>query len=265
MKEPDFTRLREWFAAYCRPFYSGVIEDDRNIALKEEHTDRVCANMAAIVADLDLDESDRLLAKSIALLHDAGRFEQYRRFRTFRDRDSVNHAALGVQVIADAGALDFLPETDRRLILKAIGLHNVFALPADLDGRLTLFVRLIRDADKLDIWRVFVDYFAQPEAERASAAALGFSDLPSCAPAILGALLGGRMANLAEVVTLNDFKLLQLSWVYDLNFPAAFRLASEHGHLHQLALLLPQEEEVQRAVAAVTAWVCERARGVAAA
>lgn len=265
MRETDFARLREWFATYCRPFYSGVAEDDRNIALKEEHTDRVCANMAAIVADLDLGEADRHLAECIALLHDVGRFEQYRRFKTFRDRDSVNHAAFGARILVDTGVLEFLSEADRRLILKAITLHNVFALPADLDGRLALFTRLIRDADKLDIWRVFVGYFAQPEGERASAAALGFPDLPCCSPAILDALLVGRMVNLADVATLNDFKLLQLSWVYDLNFPAAFRLAYERDYLRQLAALLPQEEGVERAVAAVTAFLCGRVREVEAA
>lgn len=255
MRESDFERLREWFSAYCRQFYSSVAEDDRNIALKEEHTSRVCANMEVITRSLGLDEEDRLLAACVALLHDVGRFEQYRRFRTFRDRDSVNHAAFGAQLLADAGALSFLPAGERRLIGRAVTLHNVFALPAGLDERLTLLVRLIRDADKLDIWRVFVEFFALPEEERASAAGLGFPDLPTCSPAVLDALREGRMVDLSLVATLNDFKLLQLSWVYDLNFPATCLLACERGYLRQLAANLPQDEVVERAVAAALAFM----------
>jgi hypothetical protein len=260
MKAADFARLQEWFATYCQPFYSGIAADDRNIALKEEHTSRVCANMEVMAHSLGLDDNDRYLAASVALFHDVGRFEQYRRYRTFKDSDSVNHAAFGAQVLADTGALRALPGDERRLIGQAVTLHNVFNLPAALDERLALFVRLIRDADKLDIWRVFIEYYAQSEEERASAVTLGFPDLPSSSSAILAAVSGGRMANLSQVVTLNDFKLLQLSWVYDLNFPVSFALAHERGYLRQLAANLPQDEGVRQAVATAAAFLHRRLR-----
>ena len=110
---------------------------------------------------------------------------------------------------------------------------------------------LIRDADKLDIWRVFVDYFRLPEAERPSAAALGFPDLPDCTPDVLATLQSRTMVNLDQLRTLNDFKLLQLSWVFDLNWPAASALALEQGHLNALAGLLPDIPKVRESVAMV--------------
>ena len=39
------------------------------------------------------------IAEAVALLHDVGRFEQYKRYGTFNDRKSVNHAALGVEIM----------------------------------------------------------------------------------------------------------------------------------------------------------------------
>src|SRR6185369_17630796 len=101
--------------------------------------------------------------------------------------------------------------------------------------------RLIRDADKLDIWRVFIDYYGLPEEERASAVGLGFPDLPQCSPEVLKCLRQREIVQLAAVQTLNDFKLLQLSWVFDLNFPESFRLVRERGCIDALAAVLPTD------------------------
>ena len=40
------------------------------------------------------------------------------------------------------------------------------------------FLQLIRDADKLDIWRIFSEYYESSKHDRASAAGLGLPDLP---------------------------------------------------------------------------------------
>ncbi len=50
-----------------------------------------------------------LLAETAGLLHDAGRFEQYERYRTFRDGESEHHGRLAVQVIRTHGLLQDIP------------------------------------------------------------------------------------------------------------------------------------------------------------
>jgi hypothetical protein len=187
----------------------------------------------------------------VALFHDLGRFEQYRRFGTFRDADSVNHAHLGVRVLTEEGLLRDADPADRTVILRAIALHNRFTLPERLDRRSSLLARLIRDADKLDIWRVFVEFYSLPEGERASAVGLGFPDEPYCTDEVVHRVLNGGMVRLDMLRTLNDFKLLQISWVYDLNVPESFRIAAERDLVGQLAATLPPGERVYRAVAAV--------------
>jgi hypothetical protein len=46
---------------------------------------------------------------AVALLHDVGRFPQYRRWRTFRDSESDNHARLSLEVIRHEAVLEHLP------------------------------------------------------------------------------------------------------------------------------------------------------------
>jgi putative nucleotidyltransferase with HDIG domain len=251
--------LQEWFAAYCRGFYTGNMADNRNIDLKEKHTLHVCENMNCLTKGLALDSSDRATAQMIALFHDLGRFEQYRRYSTFRDDISINHAALGVKILKDENVLKMVHEEERWTICLAVSLHNVFRVPDSIKGRDLHFTQLIRDADKLDIWRIFAEYYGVPEGERASAVGLGFPDLPGCSPDVLSSLQQREMVNLSLLKTLNDFKLLQLSWVFDLNFPASFRLLLERGYIDGLSATLPKESAVENAVRGVREFVALKA------
>ena len=227
--------LKERFSEYCRSFYCENEQDQRNIILKEEHTFRVCSNMSALCDSLDLGNGDRALAEAVALLHDIGRFPQYRDYGTFKDSESINHGGLGATILRDSAILDGITAEDRTLIIRSVALHNAYRLPRDLEPRLADFVRLIRDADKLDIWQVFLDYYAMPEGERASAVGLGFPDTPGCSSTVLSTLASGAMVDLATVTSLNDFKLLQLSWIYDLNYPTARHMTLERNYIEAIA------------------------------
>jgi len=252
----DLIRLHDWFTAFCASYTRSAGDDDRrNYLLKEEHTSKVREAAVTIAVDLDCVGADLLLAETIGLLHDVGRFPQYREFRTFKDADSVNHAARSVRVMVEEKLLADLPEAERRLIIKSVALHNVYRIPEHLDGRESFFLRLIRDADKLDIWRVFLEYYDLPEDERASAVGLGFSDHPDCSPEILDAITAGEMINLVNVKTLNDFKLLQLSWIFDLNFAPTRRMFRERGYLEAFATVLPTDVAVRNALSVLESYL----------
>jgi hypothetical protein len=94
VKKDDLILLKKWFSDYCSSFYSPDIEDQKNISLKEHHTERVCENIVEISKRLSLDGHSTMLAEAIALFHDIGRFPQYARYKTFRDSVSVNHGLL---------------------------------------------------------------------------------------------------------------------------------------------------------------------------
>jgi HD superfamily phosphohydrolase YqeK len=251
MDRKDLDSLRHWFDGFCSSFHLNDPEEQRNIVLKEHHTFRVCANIRRIARAESLDDQSTALAETVGLFHDLGRFPQYHRYRTFRDSDSVNHAALGADLLVHGMVLDKLSRDDQDTVFSAVRFHNAFVIPDHLSGESSLYLKLIRDADKLDIWRVFLDYYGLPEEERASAVSLGFPDLPECSPDVLDELCRGEMVNLASVRTLNDFKLLQISWIYDLNFTESFRMFQERDYLENLALALPSGPGIQSALDSV--------------
>ena len=139
--------------------------DDAKVALKVEHTFRVAGLCDVISDSLGMTGYDKDLAWLLGMLHDIGRFEQVRRYHTFRDALSVNHAELSADILFREGLIknfikveDDPAESDDYLLTeKAIRLHNVFQLPDDLTERELRFATILRDADKLDILRVNVE------------------------------------------------------------------------------------------------------------
>lgn len=258
MNKDDVQQLKIWFANYCRKFISDNPEDQRNITLKEEHTHNVCANILRIAGDEGVSEDLLALAEVIALFHDVGRFRQYQQYKTFKDSESINHAALGAQVLRESGVLNPFPQREQDIIIQSVRFHNVFTLPEKLSEEYHYYLHLIRDADKLDIWRVFIEFYGLPEEERASAVGLGFPDIPECSPDVLAFLNKGEMINLSLLKTLNDFKLLQLSWVYDLNFTSSFEMIAERDYIGRLAATLPEDDRAGRAVNVVREFVERR-------
>lgn len=250
--------LKEWFGRFVAGYLDLDPEAVRNIRLKELHTAKVLEAMELLTAGESMSPAESRLACAIALLHDVGRFPQYRRWRTFRDSESDNHARLGIEVIRAERLLEPLPAAERLLIEEAVRFHNLLQLPPRLRSCDPRFARLIRDADKLDIWRVFVEYFQQPEQERASAAGLGFPDLPEVTPACVESLASGRIVRLSDCRFLNDFRLLQLSWVYDLNFTTSYRLLAQRNYLPVLAAGIPDAPGVGQAVAAARDYLRHR-------
>lgn len=257
----DVTRLREWFHDYCSSFAAADPADQRNFALKEDHSVRVCENIVHIARDEGLAATEQAIAETVALFHDVGRFPQYQRYRTFKDSESINHAALGAAVLLREKTLHALPPLVRRLIVRAVALHNVFAVPPGLDADLLQYVRLIRDADKLDIWRIFLEYYSLPPDERPSAVALGLPDQPAWSPRALETLQQQRMVRLAMLTTLTDFKLLQLSWIFDLNYASSFAIIAERQYVRRMAETLPSDPVISAAIDEVERYVRLRLKG----
>lgn len=261
MTRDDVIFFKKWFTDYCRSFYSSNSEDQRNIQLKEEHTFNVCENIIEIGKELSLGEKEMMLAETIAIFHDIGRFPQYAEYRTFLDSASVNHGLLGAQTLIEEKTLGNLPEDEQELILQSVRFHNVFSMPKIKRKDILFFLKLIRDADKLDVWRVCLEFYELPEGERASAVGHGFLDTDDYSEDVLSSIFKEKMASLARVKTLNDFKIMQLSWVYDLNFKPSFRMLSERGYIERITLKLPKSEEIDRASAYVKDYVHMKLKG----
>ena len=150
---------------------------DPKIRLKTAHTCRVAALCERIAVEVGVGDPD--LAWLCGMLHDIGRFEQVARYGTFIDAESVDHAALGADLLFREGlskrfALEELPESARSLLETAIRGHNAFSVDPGLPRETAAYCHILRDADKIDIFRANCEtplediYNVSTEALRAS-------------------------------------------------------------------------------------------------
>ena len=194
------------------------------------------------------------MAEASALMHDIGRFEQYEKYGTFADYRSENHAALGVKVIKENRILDGLDPAKAGIITRIIGYHNRFSLPVEEEERCLFFLKLLRDADKADIWRVVTDYYQNAGNKRNQTIELDLPDIDRISDPVYNALMKGELAQMSDLNTLNDFKLLQIGWIYDVNFQRTFQIVKKNRYLEKIRDALPKKsarvsEIYKRAVA----------------
>lgn len=124
------------------------------VLLKINHTYRVMECAKNIAISLDLEQEDIDLAALIGLLHDIGRFEQLRRFNSYLDSQTIDHANLAVEILFNDDLIDsFIDDNSLKEIIKtAIYNHNKYAIEDNLNERTLMHCKIIRDADKIDIF-----------------------------------------------------------------------------------------------------------------
>ncbi len=249
MNNQQVVKFKTWFCEYVSRFYGDNQAQNQIYKLKEDHTLRVCENILLLGKSILLSQDELNLVQIAALFHDIGRFTQYQTYGTFDDRKSANHAKLGLKQLSFHKILNGLSLDEKRSILIPIAWHNAYKLPYIKEDKLLLFIKLLRDADKLDIWNVVIDHYTKKDKQKMITVLLDLPDNgPGYSEKIIKALYDGQLAQSSDLTCLTDLKLLQISWVYDLNFTESFRLLHQLGFIEKLMQTLPETNQIKGAI-----------------
>lgn len=210
--------------------------NDGMIRHKVEHTFRVAGNCERIAESLGMCGEDVTFAWFLGLLHDIGRFEQVRRFGTFIDSVSVDHAEFGADLLFRENLIrefigESFPEEDQALLETAIRQHNKLTLPENLDERTGCFCNLIRDADKADIFRVVAEL---PFEERIGTSKALFQEGEEASEAVMDCVRAHRCVPRALRKTRFEGSISHCCLAFELVFPETRRIVREQGFLIRL-------------------------------
>lgn len=261
MVKSKLDELKKWFENHVQSHKSEDENINKNLKLKQKHTQRVCQEIINIGKKLNLKNEQLVLAETMALFHDVGRFEQYIKYGTFFDMKSENHAELGVKILKKFQVLKSLDEQEQDLILKTISFHNRKFLPEDESSTCLFYSKLLRDADKLDIWEVVTDYYKSKECEPNEAIELGLPDTPEFSEQACNNLNAEKIVELEQIKNFNDFKLLQIGWVYDVNFIPALSCVCERRYLQTIREYLPESETIDHVLKNALLYIDRRING----
>jgi hypothetical protein len=215
-----------------------------NFTLKREHTNRVIGYSEVLSRSLELDQDDVLTAELIALLHDVGRFNQLAQYNTFNDSQSEDHAQMALDIIREKRWIDILPDYIQEYIKKAIYYHNKLFIPKTENEKTILHSKIIRDADKIDILDIAIKEYQKKPGDRNEKFTLELEEKPQTTKSIVKAVINGKLPDKKNLKTVNDFKLMQLAYVYDMNFKKTFSIINQKQYLKQLFDTLPKNDDV---------------------
>lgn len=210
----DLKRAEEEFIKYV----SNYDITKPKINLKVEHIKRVEEVAKKIAQSLKLAEEQVKLAALIGLLHDIGRFEQLKRYNTFTDRNSIDHAEFGVELLWSEGLIRNFIEDSKydEIIKKAIKNHNKYKIEERLSKEELLHAKIIRDADKVDIlYTVKIEPFTTLyEIEDISNETISDD--------IYEDIINKKVGDYKKIKTNLDHWLVITQYIYDLNFDYSY-------------------------------------------
>ena len=246
MNHNDILYFRIWFKDYVKKFSSTDPEIEANLRYKEGHSCRVRDYILAVAQELDLDKGQMFLAETIGLFHDIGRFEQYVKYRTFKDHQSRDHAELGLIVLEESQIFtDRLSNLEIETAFTAIQNHNKRLICPSVTGNTLLFCQLIRDADKLDIFEQIINFYENPEKTPYLAVESNHEE-KGYSPEIIQEILNGQQVSYTSVKTPVDLKLTRLAWLLNLTFAASLEIAQNKRYLARLKAYIPVTADTRR-------------------
>ena len=242
------------FLGYIR----GYDLQDPKIRLKMDHSFRVaklCERIAAEQADAaaagetsaaGAGNIDINLIWLIGLLHDIGRFEQVRRYGTFVDARSVDHARLGADLLFQEGLLEqisggFLTGQEQAAAEVSIRNHNRYRIDETLPQKQTAYCNILRDADKIDIFRVLCDTPAEEiyNVTSKQLRSAGVSEeVKECFRRRIAVPRQIRRTPVDSIVG-------HICLFFELVYPVSRRIALEQGYLDQLLQFSSENQETR--------------------
>ncbi len=184
---------------------------DKRIYYKYLHSFDTMKISAFIAKQLKLNKDDIKLAKGLGLLHDIGRFNQIKVYNSMDDKKAKNHGLIGVEILFDENLIkEFkIDEKHYDIIKVAIINHAQDDINDNLTEREMLFCKLIRDADKIAIFKVVNKFLKDTNGD--------------INPELKKEFYEHLKVDFNLIKTNADNIVKTLSYIFDINFSCSFK------------------------------------------
>lgn len=237
----DFDKAKKAFEKYTSQYDNTI----PSIRLKIIHTYEVMKCSDYLCDQLHLSKEDKNLASLIALLHDIGRFEQWKQYQSFADYKTIDHALFSSQLLFKEGLIREFIDDDQYddMIKDAIEQHNKYKIDQGFDERTLLFIHLIRDADKLDNFRVKED----ERIEDILYASLDEVNQCHISPKVYEQMYNQELIYAPYRNTHIDMWLSYIAFIFDLHFQVSIDYIRDNHWVHRsFDRLNPIDEETHK-------------------
>ena len=223
----DFKKAQESFKDYLKAYNL----EDGNIKLKVKHTYEVVKKSEYISRGLGLNEENIELAKVIALLHDIGRFEQVKQTNDFLDNTGFDHADYGVKILFEDNLIKKFVEDSQydNIIKQSIYNHNKYKIEEGLNKLELLHSKIIRDADKLDNFRVKeTEHFKNIFPSKYNSETINYEQVSQ---QVYQDFMKHKCIKLEDRKTQIDYWVCVIAFIFDLNFSISLKYIQDKNYI----------------------------------
>ena len=229
--------MNELIAVFTKYIKDNYDTDNALVIGKYNHSITVANIMLELARRKGFSEEDQKLAFAIGLFHDLGRFYEVKKNQEFNNL-RLDHGAYSNKILYNDRLIDSFRITTNEeidlIIRKALYFHN----KKDFDSRVktekeALFVKLLRDADKLDIVK-----------KRIEKGNLNFTDEPT--GYLIRSYMNDQPIDLKFKKSKSDIVILYLSFIKDLSFPESQDYAREYHLLENFKSVVQVSENNQK-------------------
>jgi len=255
MNTEQLSTLKKWYMDFVEQYRNRDGSMHLVIQLKLDHSIRVAADCRAIAADLGWPEHEIMTAEAIGLLHDVSRFPQFVEYRTFLDHKSFDHGERGFQILSESGVLSLLDSAEQAEILNSVRYHNRRSIEAVMDHDSMRFLKLIRDADKLDILQIVYETIKNNQHKDFPEILCHINPGGPATPELIAEIKKHGYGSYEHVKSMTDMNLMRMTWVYNINYLPALRRLSQRKLLDQLDETMISDPEVEALMAKARSFV----------
>lgn len=204
--------------------------ENEKIKRKFGHSFRVMENAGQIAKSLSLQNEEIEVSKLIGLLHDIGHFETIKINDILNENKKIDHGDLGVEILKKDSYLRKYIEEDKydNIILKAIKNHNKFKIEVGLSERELLFSKIIRDADKLDIFYEGAEMFWTKSKEIEEVNKSKISD------EVFDIFKNNCSIDRKDIETEADGILNFIGFMFDINYKYDFEVLKKENYINRI-------------------------------
>lgn len=209
-----------------------------NIMRKVKHSKKVKNLIKEMARVLNWSEADILICEQIGFLHDIGRFKEYTEYKSYVS-GKFDHGDYGVNLLKENNLYKKfgILEENKEIIFNAIYYHNKLRVPDEHNDK---FVKLIRDADKIEnLMKLSDDDIFYNYISKVYQGNIVNEKVEAC-------FNNEETVDLADIISLMDYYVLIIAFVFDINYDLSFKMLKEEKVLERFARLVPEPQIIDK-------------------
>ncbi len=245
MGTDTYKNIESWFEEYAQRILAENVEMQDNIELKKKHILKaveLTVHLAGTMdkyADLDIDA-----AKIAAIARHLARLNTFAKADAGEEVLGEKNIDACIAIIEEEKVLEALSEERKTTVLEALKYAESSTFPKSLSGEVISIVKLVDDACKVAALDVAAEYYSRERQGTNKIIEFNLPDKFEISAKLQKRIMDDKVANTKDVHSIKDLKLMQMSWVFGLNFKESCKIVYNKSYIKKIYETLPKSDKI---------------------